>query len=1541
MQDFREIANKAHPLKREVGLIINERPSGAGGDPRKRNVKLGFDPKKAPTKHKDEEIKTPPERSQSVNGETNIQEPTKTGQYNQIDVESIPAVQGVNEKITEQINNAPNLSRSGIGQNLFPSVQDETGQQIGAPINPTDKMAGVSEQFNEQPLLKLLADNLFMTEATKQPVETGIDAIKDIGASNIVKTLMGPMGTAGELLNEGNIKGYDSQVTTGLQKGVISLAELGSVPFLALDNLVKQIPDVGENISGISQVPFVIMGETGKDVNKSIRDFLGFKLEDPEQEVLADEIAGVLAQFIIPAGIGKGFSIGTKGFKKLTEIKGIVESIPEPLRTTENIRKLLPEGIKERRIVDEKGNVTTEKVPTGDLTVDRLAESKENIKKNPVFTEDAPRITNTDAGIFDKGIEDNSFNIIKEPVTKKINESKPQNKIEQSPITEGTEILKEAGKTKQTKTTTTTEARVKPTFDKYLSDIMEQQGIKEIPNQSFVDSWKKQYEKKWGKEEVKSVDILEQEIRDFDKDGNVRGNKKVGSIYEVDIYPTKERIKKFGNEKELELINQFEEIKRNKSKSFQKEFQDRAIAGQLLKKELHQEGLKLKQNPDGSVTVYHGTSKSIAEKIRISGELNENTFFSHSKSKSGMGSEGASDYARIRGQKDKSGGEVMEVKVDPRDVDFNTGSGEFEATKKLVLDSDEIWKSAERVGKQYSDNVKIIKSALSNKNLDMFGLSKLSDITKPEVLKAVKEVAQYHISNNAKSFGDFARKMVKDVGNWIKPHLRKLWEETKKVFTGETALVDQNSMSVGIPKLNDKMSEPFSTAKEVKNDTPKGTEKSGFKPNEKTIHGDIKREIRDYLKTDLELMRELRRQKITDVTALEGGVKFGVKIAEELGGINYVKNLKEGSVFPIEQHLGIVGFATKTLKDALKNKDLPTVDRLEAFYSYYKAEAISGELGRSLRGRQLIPRLPIEDIKGIAKDLIESPDVPAEMKKQVKEMTEEIAKNPNVIKEPNWYDKAKYVLYNAMLSRPLTHARNMVGNTTHLAFEIMQNPNIGTLKGLNRGRKNIIPALKKVWNEGGDVSKFTEGVYEPKNKTVRNFMPTSWLKFEDIVFKELSKGMATEWQGKQLAKEKGIDVKTAISSIESVMQGKSLKGKEAMERISKAVDEIEEYAKFVTFQKDLGFRGQKFQSWIKSMPGSELIIPFIRTPANILKVGLQPLKVLKFVSPEYRVKFREMSPLMKRQELVRITAGTVAYVTLYELMAQGVIDITGQGADDKSKSDFMEAQGWKPNSIKIGSKYFSYQNINPFNVGLGLIGNYNDGLKYNYKPKDDKLNPVQKLSKTLAGFVQTTTDQSFLRGLSELSKWQEDENPYYLEGFVNALIPNILSVTKDVQTDETAYENKTLGDKVNSKIGGKNRPRINVFGDIEENSGTGLPFTLIPPKLGNSEKHDELSKMLLESNVTISEPKKFIKSNGEEATEQEMYDFKKESGQRIKKKLTESMAVLKEMTAGNRDAEVDRVVRYYRDEVKYEKFGTAPDKPEKDYQIQLPQKKRK
>ena len=106
-------------------------------------------------------------------------------------------------------------------------------------------------------------------------------------------------------------------------------------------------------------------------------------------------------------------------------------------------------------------------------------------------------------------------------------------------------------------------------------------------------------------------------------------------------------------------------------------------------------------------------------------------------------------------------------------------------TYKIPIEKLSEFKTKLEKAKIYDKAKQTIKSALSkDSGISFGGLSKLGDLADPKVLKAVYDVANYHISKGIKKFGDFARKMIKEIGDWIKPHLRSLWDELNKNRTG-------------------------------------------------------------------------------------------------------------------------------------------------------------------------------------------------------------------------------------------------------------------------------------------------------------------------------------------------------------------------------------------------------------------------------------------------------------------------------------------------------------------------------------------------------------------------------------------------------------------------------------------------------------------------------------------------------------------------------------------------------------------------------------
>lgn len=119
----------------------------------------------------------------------------------------------------------------------------------------------------------------------------------------------------------------------------------------------------------------------------------------------------------------------------------------------------------------------------------------------------------------------------------------------------------------------------------------------------------------------------------------------------------------------------------------QNDFQERVIAAQDFRDEVKLVNRRVSVNPDGSVTLYHGTSINNIESIKANG-LERQSFMSLSKKET---KEHIKQYKNV---------DVIEMRVDTRDISFSTGTQEVYIENKLQQDSDGVWKAENRIYKE-------------------------------------------------------------------------------------------------------------------------------------------------------------------------------------------------------------------------------------------------------------------------------------------------------------------------------------------------------------------------------------------------------------------------------------------------------------------------------------------------------------------------------------------------------------------------------------------------------------------------------------------------------------------------------------------------------------------------------------------------------------------------------------------------------------------------------------------------------------------------
>lgn len=211
----------------------------------------------------------------------------------------------------------------------------------------------------------------------------------------------------------------------------------------------------------------------------------------------------------------------------------------------------------------------------------------------------------------------------------------------------------------------------------------------------------------------------------------------------------------------------------------------------------------------------------------------------------------------------------------------------------------------------------------------------------------------------------------------------------------------------------------------------------------------------------------------------------------------------------------------------------------------------------------------------------------------------------------------------------------------------------------------------------------------------------------------------------------------------------------------------DEVAKKDTFQADLGETGRGAQAFLTNHPWMQFLVPFFRTPTNILKETWDrtPAGFVKLA-----MKWDKLTPAERIQSLSKATLGTSIMGTMAMLAANG--EITGGGPLSFEERDAMMATGWQPYSVRIGDQWISYQRLEPLS---SLVGMAADAMEaYQKGEMESGSATMQKLADSVA---ENLTNKTFLSGLSALTGAISDpkrELGSFVKQMQQSVVPNSL-----------------------------------------------------------------------------------------------------------------------------------------------------------------------
>ena len=473
--------------------------------------------------------------------------------------------------------------------------------------------------------------------------------------------------------------------------------------------------------------------------------------------------------------------------------------------------------------------------------------------------------------------------------------------------------------------------------------------------------------------------------------------------------------------------------------------------------------------------------------------------------------------------------------------------------------------------------------------------------------------------------------------------------------------------------------------------------------------------------------------------------------------------------------------------------------------------------------------------------------------------------------KPKFKDKLIELWYNSLLSGPQTHVVNIVSNTLtslgqlpeHLAaatigagralvaskqvdrvlFGEVGARAAGLMAGTREGLAQAARAFKT-----GEPSDFATKVEAQAQKAISGIkgevlrIPTRALTAEDELFKAMARRMELHGLAVREAGKEGLKGDAAR--------------KRAADLVANPTDEMMEraldYGRYLTFQRPLGPAASKISGFTEAMPIAKLILPFVRTPTNLIKFSIERSPFAPLLK-EWR---DDIAAKGARRDLAiaKSVVGTGLGMVIAELAAEG--KITGGPPSDRGRESMLRANGWQPYSFKVGDKYYSYSRLDPFATTIGVAADM--ATKY------DGLSDGQREDAAVmvvTSIMSNLSNKTWLSGVSDMMEAINDPQRY-AAGFGKRLagsltVPTIFNQIART-TDPVARQRDDYGDAIANRIPGLSDdlyPARNVLGQPIVSEG-GVGPDILSPVWESTDRNDPVIEKLLKARISINKPQR-------------------------------------------------------------------------------------
>ena len=442
-------------------------------------------------------------------------------------------------------------------------------------------------------------------------------------------------------------------------------------------------------------------------------------------------------------------------------------------------------------------------------------------------------------------------------------------------------------------------------------------------------------------------------------------------------------------------------------------------------------------------------------------------------------------------------------------------------------------------------------------------------------------------------------------------------------------------------------------------------------------------------------------------------------------------------------------------------------------------------------------------------------------------------------------DKLRSWRYLSMLGNPKTHIRNILSNMTMLgATKVKNKIQAGLQDIIIRDKSKKTTTLKKTSTEVSEyVDNYTtehKKMFEHTNKySIESTLNENNRLFDNNAGIKKALNKLNKFNSDALDMEDGMFKNVAFrDSLKKFLTAQGITTKEQIEANPKLFEAGKNYAYqqslIATFNQANAIANalNKIASKdTKTKIAVEALVPFKRTPANILETGVKysPLGLINTITKNsVDLKQGKITSAQYIDNLSQGLTGTGLVAIGMLLKDMGLIS---GGDDDDKKSKFTKATGTQPYSITIGNKNFTIDWLAPSVMPMFMGVEIADMIS----KKDWSLN---SMSKHLGDLLEPIVNMSYLENItSAIDNYNYNGIGGLIEGFAQSYllqyIPTAFGQTARL-IDKTKRSTKAskqspwkfgeeIGKQVLNKIPGGSfllEPQTDLYGNNVESTNS-------------------------------------------------------------------------------------------------------------------------